>query len=343
MVALEEAIPAASEEELRQCAELVEELRGRLDQAECDIPKCKSLLSQLKIRTVHFGCASLILPSVLNPRELVIIRDMLELGVLLGIRTKDIRLFESSMTSLKPFYLDFEKDIPSSSRQYPMVGCYLLFLLTENRVGEFHTEVELWGVADKNLYVKYAMDLERLIMEGNYNKVVEAAKVVPLPYYSFFIDRLLKTLQTKIGEWLEKSYSKLPKASAARMLFLPSTEALVGFVHSFNAAKKARSAGQQTVVGGGGGALGPTMMMDADAMKAEDESMGLGGQQDLLEGGEGGGEESGVEVFWTLEPASGPSGYVVFTAPESSKHDLPSSLEMIQCAVGYATELERIV
>lgn len=56
---------------------------------------------------------------------------------------------------------------------YPLLGLNLLFLLSQNRVAEFHIELELLPV-DKilnNVYIKHPVSLEQYIMEGSYNKV----------------------------------------------------------------------------------------------------------------------------------------------------------------------------
>ncbi len=84
------------------------------------------------------------------------------------------------------------KDIPPSSYQYQILGLNLLRLLALNRIAEFHTELELIPL-DKhdNIYIKHPIQLEQYIMEGSYNKVFSAAKDLPAPSYSFFIEYLM--------------------------------------------------------------------------------------------------------------------------------------------------------
>lgn len=48
-----------------------------------------------------------------------------------------------------------------------IIGAYFLFLLAENRIGEFHTELEF--VHDtENPFIQYAVQLEQSKMEGRY-------------------------------------------------------------------------------------------------------------------------------------------------------------------------------
>lgn len=58
-----------------------------------------------------------------------------------------------------------------------LLGLNLLCLLSQNRVAEFHTELELFAHPDvhvlENVYIKHAVSLEQYLMEGRYNKVIK--------------------------------------------------------------------------------------------------------------------------------------------------------------------------
>jgi 26S proteasome regulatory subunit N12 len=58
--------------------------------------------------------------------------------------------------------------------KYELLGLNLLWLLTQNRVAEFHTELELLSPNDiqKNVFIRYPVCLEQYLMEGCYNKVL---------------------------------------------------------------------------------------------------------------------------------------------------------------------------
>ena len=64
------------------------------------------------------------------------------------------------------------KDIPAFERY--MAQLNLLWLLTQNRVAEFHTELELLSPKDiqNNVFIHYPVSLEQYLMEGCYNKVI---------------------------------------------------------------------------------------------------------------------------------------------------------------------------
>lgn len=71
------------------------------------------------------------------------------------------------------FTLSFRDHLPESAFMYQLLGLNLLFLLSQNRVAEFHTELERLSVdvirADP--YVKHPLALEQYLMEGSYNKI----------------------------------------------------------------------------------------------------------------------------------------------------------------------------
>lgn len=82
--------------------------------------------------------------------------------------------------------------LPDSPFQYQLLGLNLLcllsqvlnkvsvryihpsILLSQNRVAEFHTELERLPAKEvqNNVYIKHPVSLEQYIMEGSYNKVL---------------------------------------------------------------------------------------------------------------------------------------------------------------------------
>jgi 26S proteasome regulatory subunit N12 len=68
-----------------------------------------------------------------------------------------------------------------------------LRLLAQNRIAEFHTELELIPL-DKhdNVYIKQPIQLEHYIMEGSFNKVFHAANDLPAPTYAYFMEYLME-------------------------------------------------------------------------------------------------------------------------------------------------------
>ena len=65
--------------------------------------------------------------------------------------------------------------LPDSVFKNELLGLNLLCLLSQNRVAEFHTELELFSYPDvqilENVYIHKAVSLEQNIMEGRYRQV----------------------------------------------------------------------------------------------------------------------------------------------------------------------------
>jgi 26S proteasome regulatory subunit N12 len=135
----------------------------------------------------------------------------------LSTKLKDLEGFERHINQLKPYYhsprsVDFQKllvwnlllinysslQLPdkSSPHQYTILGLNLLRLLSETKLADFHTELELIPVEMFDFpAIKYPIQLEQYMMEGSYTKITEAVKDVPFEIYSFFNAKLIETVR----------------------------------------------------------------------------------------------------------------------------------------------------
>ena len=130
------------------------------------------------------------------------IREVYEIGAQHSVAVKEVASFERYMSMLKAMYTDQSTTLPESSRMYELLGLNLLCLLSQNRLGDFHTELELLppDVLLSNPYIENPVQLEQFIMEGKYNKVIDIRYNVPADSYKFFIDVLLVTIREEIGK-----------------------------------------------------------------------------------------------------------------------------------------------
>jgi len=275
-------------------------------QAEpCELAKCEELLGQLKL-VLFSGSAAVLSGNGAGPdyvKEQLLVRETLELACFLSIRRRDLAGFERHVSQLKMFY-DRQQDLPPSEQKYPILGLSLLHLLASDRIGEFHTELELIPVDEaENMYIKQPVQLERYLMEGNYAKVLEAQKDVPKMYYAFFMERLIDTVRQKVGASLERSYENLPAQQAAQMLILADVPALQEFAVKENE-RKAREESDDPM-----GDLTPSLTRRTP--------LGL--------------------VKWQVR-----DGRLHFIRSEQKRLELPA-VDLMVNTIGYATDLERIV
>lgn len=178
-------------------------------------------------------------PNGIDPSVLDHVRDLLELGAFFSIETQRIDAFERYLAQLKVHYFDYQEVLSESSNKYVLLGLNLLRLLSQNRLAEFHTELELLpsDIIQSNVFINSPVMLEQYLMEGSYNKVFLAKNQIPTPYdkyYKLFIDVLLNTIRIEIASCLETAFDSVKFADAARLLFLSNADELKKFCGNSN-------------------------------------------------------------------------------------------------------------
>jgi len=275
-----------------------------------DLAKCEQQLSQLKL-LVFSNLSSLRDPAgAAQTEERRLTQETLELACFLSIRLKNEQSFERHVSQLKMYY----NDKGAAGQKYPILGLYLLHLLASDRIGDFHTELELIPVEDHaNEYIKRPIELERYLMEGNYTKVLDAGKDTPKMYYGYFMERLEEMVRSKVGASLERSYEKIPASVAINMLILKDVAALQKYVVTENERKGREEA-----------------EMEKKAREDADEPMG-----DMTPS-----LTRRAPVRLARWEVKGDTLYFVKT--QEKRMTLPA-MELMVNTIGYATDLERIV
>jgi 26S proteasome regulatory subunit N12 len=286
---------------------LFNQFKAGFEAEPCDLGKCEEQLAQLKVLVFSGLSGGSLLCVSSGPdvmKEQLLARDMLELACFLSVRREDEQGFERHVAQLKMYYNDTAKNLTPSSQKHAIIGMYLLHLLASDRIGEFHTELELIPVDDyENPHFKQPIQLERSLMEGNYAKVLTLAKDIPQKYCSVFVKKLDDMVRLKVGASLERSYENLPAQEAAKMLILKDVPALQEFAMKENE-RKAREEQDDPM-----GDMTPSLTRRAP--------VGL--------------------IKWEVK-----DGRLYFTRSEEKRLEIPS-LDLMEKTLGYATELERIV
>nr|XP_043606148.1 26S proteasome non-ATPase regulatory subunit 8 homolog A isoform X2 [Erigeron canadensis] len=196
-----------------------------------DFDNCSKLLSQLKIMLIEFKSLPPLFAETPNAiQELTIARDIYEHAVVLSVKMEDQDAFERDFFQLKPYYTDAGR-LPQSPQEYPILGLNLLRLLVQNRIAEFHTELELLSAnALENPCIRHAVELEQSFMEGAYNRVLSARQTVPHETYVYFMDLLARTVRDEIAGCSEKAYDSLTVKDARQILLLSSDQELFEYI-----------------------------------------------------------------------------------------------------------------
>lgn len=197
-----------------------------------DLGSCETFLSQLKVLLTEFKSLPPLFEDTPNAiQELTIARDIYEHAVVLSVKVEDQDAFERNFFQLKPYYTDAGSRLPPSPQEFPILGLNLLRLLVQNRIAEFHTELELLSSnALENPCIKHAVELEQSFMEGAYNRVLTARQTVPHQTYVYFMDLLAKTVRDEIAGCSEKAYDNLSIKDAKQMLLFSSDQELSEYI-----------------------------------------------------------------------------------------------------------------
>lgn len=175
-----------------------------------------------------------------SPIHLAMATCTLELGVLLSVADHDLESFARNMSQLKPYYfMTSNTTTMPSNFVIPHLKCHvlglnLMHLLVENRLSEFHSELELISTTEaESSYISFPINLERQLMVGLYDEVLMAASHVPDPSYLLFMDPLLQTVRDSIADCLEVSYTQMNLLDAVEMMKFDNTEQLLEYIQLF--------------------------------------------------------------------------------------------------------------
>ena len=150
-------------------------------------------------------------------------REAAEHGVMISAATRDEDGFERHAAQAKAAYDACKrmegKPIERSDNESLIVGLNLLRLLVQNRITEFHTELETTeGETLADARVQAVLELEQFLMEGAYNKIAQRQSALPDPSYEYFMSMLMDTVRDEIASCAQSAYASLLAADAAKLL-----------------------------------------------------------------------------------------------------------------------------
>lgn len=155
--------------------------------------------------------------------------NALESGILLSVAAEDLDAFSRNMAQLKPLYQDVTGD-----RKCHILGLNLMFLLVENRLAEFHAELEQVSEAEaRSAFISFPIELERQLMVGSYDEVLNANARIPDASYEFFMKYLSQTVRDSIADCVEVSYDRMEVKDAMSMMNFESPKELREYIEEF--------------------------------------------------------------------------------------------------------------
>ena len=170
--------------------------------------------------------------------ERAVAREVYECAVLLAIHVGDRESFQRYLANLRPYYsgyrywitmhgistylfLHFPRSemVSESRNKYAILGLQLLYYLVENRLEDFHSELELLSNKQRKLLaIQFCTALEQHLMIGSYDRVMEAAAHPPVEYYAFFLTSLLETVRMNVAECVAAAYHTITLDALTKVL-----------------------------------------------------------------------------------------------------------------------------
>jgi CSN8/PSMD8/EIF3K family len=113
---------------------------------------------------------------------------------------QDDALFARNFAQLKAYYTDLKPLLPASEQEHPLLGLNLLRLLAQNRIAEFHIELELLdSAALASPHVEFPRRLEQQLMEGLYDRLYGAMEAAPSARMQCFVSQLQETVRAELA------------------------------------------------------------------------------------------------------------------------------------------------
>ncbi|ABN66500.2 predicted protein [Scheffersomyces stipitis CBS 6054] len=204
-----------------------------------DYSQCQNILPPIKIELIKHN---LLVPVASNSQtkdqvnDLKIAQRILEIGALSSLLSNNYQSFENFVAQLKPFYANIQLH-PSSKKHAnsdatKIKSLYLLYLLSQGLISKFHTELEViynsnHDDIENDKYLQFPINLERNLMEGNYNKIwklLKEDKNLPCQEFAHFIDTLIQALRFEIAKSIEKTYESIPINNCKNLLYFPQEQ-----------------------------------------------------------------------------------------------------------------------
>lgn len=192
-----------------------------------DLARIDTLLRTVMIQLSTLGIGG----GKINPADKAQIQQVLEMGALWSIHSKNQSSFQRYVSLLCPIYFEAsDSKAPENSPMYSILGLHLLSLLVSNRIAEFYVALERISTADKldanNVFVQFPVQLQQCLVEGTFHRVVLARQQVPSPEYAWFIDCLMDTIRYSL-QFLYKVFKWFVDCSVLGMNWLIAWRSLL--------------------------------------------------------------------------------------------------------------------
>ncbi|TRY52979.1 Uncharacterized protein CTYZ_00002585 [Cryptosporidium tyzzeri] len=214
---------------------LLQQAKVEIGKEQSDnLNKLSNLIKEMKILLIELPSLSLSSKEI-DLTELVIARDVLEISALVSVRKKDLFGFERDFLNLQRYYIDYESILAKSENQDMIKGLYLLYLLSCDKISDFHIALEIIPPNDQeNKFISFSKKLELYLLDGNYSKIMQMESTIPTPDYQIFFKELINTCREKVAKCIECSYDKISIDQLKCMMRFSTNEELISFINEMS-------------------------------------------------------------------------------------------------------------
>eukprot|EP01015_Nassula_variabilis_P018690 TRINITY_DN3074_c0_g1_i4.p1 TRINITY_DN3074_c0_g1~~TRINITY_DN3074_c0_g1_i4.p1 ORF type:complete len:272 (+),score=31.80 TRINITY_DN3074_c0_g1_i4:168-983(+) len=210
----------------------IQELASLVEQKSVDKSKGDQLVVKMKLLQIQLESQEWS-QAKQNNEQLQLSRTFYEVLIEYYLKTKDLSNFELTLPRIKVYYEDLKHLIGLSDRYYKILGLRLLYLLSFNKMSEFHSLLETISQVDQqNTFVAFSVKLERSFQVGNYSSVLDKKQDVPDQLYNVFLERILETIRYELGRSAEKAYKSLTIKEALSIFYLNDQASLQTYINS---------------------------------------------------------------------------------------------------------------
>lgn len=142
---------------------------------------------------------------------------------MLLVKHDDVETFTRVYSTLSPYYTT--NSVSNTPDRAKVIGLNLLRLLVLNDLSQFHSELErIPSSLTNHTLVKFALQLEQFLMEGNFSQFFDVVKKTPSKEYSVFVSPLVTSARKEILKCVAASYDSVEVDAVRKMLGLAQTQ-----------------------------------------------------------------------------------------------------------------------
>lgn len=169
----------------------------------------------------------------------LVFREILELGAILAVRTKNDAEIQKLYQQLRFFYFENE-DLPKSQRMFSIITINLLSCCCQGLIVEFQADLiqvlnKFGKIKQFGPYLQFILDVEQAITDSKLSLITELQETAPSTLFAPFMERLVDHVRVQLTKNI-CSQCKIDLKGLVSILNMKDTEECEKFLtaHEWN-------------------------------------------------------------------------------------------------------------